>query len=149
MGICGADCKSCGFGKNMNCKGCEKCSGKPFGKSCFIAEYIKLGGKESFEKFKKELISEINNLKIDGLPEIEELFALNGKFVNLAYPLPNGKAQKFLDDDEIYLGTQAESLFADETGKRCFGIVANSDFILVCEYGENGFAPEIILYKKR
>ena len=32
---------------------------------------------------------------------------------------------------------------------RCYGIVANEDFILVCEYGCNGSDPEIVLYKRR
>ncbi len=32
---------------------------------------------------------------------------------------------------------------------RCFGLVANMDFLLVSEYGANGENPEIILYKKR
>ena len=32
---------------------------------------------------------------------------------------------------------------------RCYGIVANEDFILICEYGCNGSEPEIVLYKRR
>ena len=32
---------------------------------------------------------------------------------------------------------------------RCFGVLANADFILVCTYGENGADPELLLYKKR
>ena len=37
----------------------------------------------------------------------------------------------------------------DEDIKKCFGILANMNFLLVCEYGENGSNPEIIIYKKR
>ena len=32
---------------------------------------------------------------------------------------------------------------------RCFGLVANMDFLLISEYGANGENPEIVLYKKR
>ena len=30
-----------------------------------------------------------------------------------------------------------------------YGVVANEDFILVCEYGCNGCDPEIVLFKRR
>ena len=33
--------------------------------------------------------------------------------------------------------------------ERCYGVVANEDLILICEYGCNGSDPEIILYKRR
>ena len=33
--------------------------------------------------------------------------------------------------------------------ERCYGVVANEDFILVCEYGCNGADPEIVMYKHR
>ena len=33
--------------------------------------------------------------------------------------------------------------------ERCYGVVANEYFILVCEYGCNGATPKIILYKCR
>ena len=147
--ICGADCNNCGFGKNNKCKGCKNTSGCPFGKQCFIARYILTGGKESFEIFKQQLINEINELKIDGMPKIEDLTPLNGSFVNLSYPMPNGTYIKLLDNDDIYLGTQVECEFNDENIIRCFGILANMEFILVSEYGENGDNPELIIYKKR
>ena len=35
-----------------------------------------------------------------------------------------------------------------ELGK-CFGLVAGMDFLLVAEFGENGAAPELVLFKKR
>ena len=34
-------------------------------------------------------------------------------------------------------------------GERCFGILADMDFILICTYDENGENPELVLYKKR
>lgn len=147
--ICGADCDNCGYGKAKTCKGCIETKGCPFGKQCFIAEYIKIGGVESYNFFKKSLINEFNSLNIPGMPRIDDLFPLNGAFVNLAYPMPNGNSVKLLDDNQIYLGNQAVCEFDDGDGERCFGLVAGMDFLLVSEYGENGTNPEIVVYKKR
>ena len=147
--ICGADCKNCGYGQNTGCPGCEASGGCPFGKQCFIAKYIKAGGIESFNSFKKQLISEFNALNIEGMPKIEELYALNGSYVNLAYPMPNGFEVKILDDSEIYLGTQVECEFNDGSLIKCFGLVAGMDFLLVSEYGINCSDPKIVLFKQR
>jgi hypothetical protein len=147
--ICGANCNGCGYGKNNNCKGCKATNGCPFGKQCFVAKYILTGGKENYELFKKELIDEINNLNISGMPRIKDLNPLNGSFVNLSYPMPNGEYVKILDDNEIYLGNQVKSEFNDGEIIRCFGILANMNFILISEYGPNGDNPELIIYKKR
>ena len=147
--ICGADCSNCGYGIKNNCKGCKQTKGCPFGKQCFVAKYILTGGKENYEIFKNQLINEINDLNISGMPKINELNPLNGTFVNLNYTLPNGKKVQFLEDNDIYLGNQVESEFNDGKIIRCFGILANMDFILVSEYGANGDNPEIIIYKKR
>ena len=147
--ICGADCSNCGYGKNNNCKGCKSTGGCPFGKQCFIAKYILTGGKENFEKFKLQLIAEINSLSIPGMPQINELNPLNGCFVNLSYPMPNGKKVQLLDDNDFYLGNQVENEFNDGEIIRYFGIIANMEFILISEYGANGDNPEIILLKKR
>lgn len=147
--ICGAECNGCKFGEKNNCRGCSETQGCPFGKQCFVAKYILTGGKETYEIFKTVLVQEINNLDIPGMPKIKELNPLNGTFVNLHYTLPNGKEIQFLDDTDIYLGTQVESEFNDGEVIRCFGIVANMNFILISEYGPNGDNPELILYKKR
>lgn len=147
--ICGADCDNCGYGKNNGCRGCAESKGCPFGKQCFIAEYINTGGAESYSLFKKKLVEEFNELNVPGMPKISELFALNGAFVNLAYPMPSGNAVKLLDDNEIYLGNQVECEFNDGSLVKCFGLVAGMDFLLVCEFGENCKDPEIIVYKKR
>ena len=105
-----------------------------------------LGDNGEFEKFKKLLIQEINALNINGMPELTKLNALVGSYVNLEYRLPNGNAVKFLDDNATYLGNQLES----ETDENiCFGILANTDFIMICTYEENGRNPELIIYKKR
>ena len=147
--LCGANCKNCEYGKNNNCKGCMETEGCPFGKQCFIAKYILSGGEENYELFKKELIEEINELNIPGMPAIDDLNPLNGAFVNLEYPMPNGENMKLLDDNDIYLGNQVECEFNDDEIIRCYGIVANMDFLLISEYGPNGDNPEIIIYKKR
>ena len=147
--ICGADCNNCGYGKNNSCKGCSNTKGCPFGTECFIAKYILTGGKDSYNRFKNQLIDEINNLNISGMPKINELTPLNGTFVNLYYPLPSGQKIQLLNDSDIYLGTQVESEFNNGEIVRCFGILANMNFILVSEYGPNGDNPEIIIYKKR
>ena len=108
--------------------------------------YEELSDGGQFETFKKQLIEEINGLHIEGMPKLEKLNALVGQFVNLEYRLPNGRNVKFLDDQTTYLGNQLESEFG---GGRCFGVLANMDFILICTYGEGGEDPELILYKKR
>ena len=91
-------------------------------------------------------MDELNALGIEGMPKVESLNALVGRFVNLEYRLPNGKMVKFLDDEATYLGNQLECEFG---GERCFGVVANMDFLLVCTYKENGADPELVVYKKR
>ena len=95
--ICGADCSNCGYGKNNNCKGCRITKGRPCGKQCFIAKYILTGEKENYENFKKQLIDEINELNILGMPKIKDLNPLNGTFVNLSYHMPNGEFVRLLD----------------------------------------------------
>ena len=105
-----------------------------------------LGDDGQFDAFKKQLIDEINALKIKGMPRLEKLNALVGSYVNLAYPLPGGLKVKFLDDNKTYLGNQLE---AQDGRDRCFGVLANVDFILISTYGENGSDPELVLYKKR
>lgn len=142
--ICGANCEECM--QKATCKGCTETKGCPFGKQCFIANYIMVGGKEKYLEFKQGLIEEFNDLHISGMPEVKELYALNGSFVNLEYLLPGGQTAKFLDDNSIYLGNQLESEL-DEG--RCFGIVAAPDFLLICTYGENGADPELELYMHR
>ena len=147
--ICGAECNGCKYGENNGCKGCMQTQGCPFGKQCFIAKYILTGGKEKYEEFKTKLTDEINDLNIPGMPRINELYPLNGAFVNLKYTMPSGKEEQLLDDKDVYLGNQVECEYNDESIVKCFGIVANMEFILVSEYGPNGDNPELIIYKKR
>lgn len=108
--------------------------------------YEELSNDGQFERFKEQLITEINELNIEGMPKVDKLNALVGGYVNLAYPLPNGAKVKFLNDQTTYLGTQLEPELG---GGRCFGILANMDFIMVCTYEAEGANPELLLYKKR
>ena len=137
MTYCGKNCcKECD--RLSECGGCEQCQGHPFGGSC-VAERNK-----DFPFLKHRLIDEINAFGIEGLA-VNDLNLLTGSYVNLSYPLANGSAVQFLKDKDIYLGNQVEQADSD----RCYGIVANEDFILICEYGCKGSDPEIVLYKRR
>lgn len=102
-----------------------------------------------YNEFKKQLMDEFNALNIEGMPEITELYALNGAYVNLAYPFPNGSEYKLLDDKEIYLGTQVECEFNDGSLVKYFGLVAGMDFLLVSEYGANCTDVQLVVYKHR
>ncbi len=108
--------------------------------------YEELSDNGEFEQFKQQLIKEINELHIEGMPKVKKLNALVGSYVNLEYPLPSGMSAKFLNDDTTYLGNQLENEFG---GDRCFGVLANMDFILICTYEADGKNPELVLYKKR
>ena len=108
--------------------------------------YEELSDNGEFEAFKKQLIGEINALHIEGMPRVEQLNALVGQYVNLAYRLPSGAEIKFLDDNTTYLGNQLESEIVPGL---CFGVLANMDFILICTYEAEGKNPELVLYKKR
>ena len=108
--------------------------------------YEELSDDGQFEAFKKKLIEEINDLHIEGMPKVEKLNALVGKYVNLEYRLPNGSKVRFLNDQTTYLGNQLDPEFG---GGRCFGVLANTDFILICTYERNGEDPELVLFKKR
>ena len=108
--------------------------------------YDELSDNGQFEKMKQQLISEINELHIEGMPRVEKLNALVGIYVNLEYKLPNGNSVKFLNDSKTYLGNQLE---CELGGDRCFGVIADMEFLLVCTYEKDGLNPELVLYKKR
>lgn len=108
--------------------------------------YDELSDDGKFEELKKQLIDEINELHVEKMPRLEKLNALVGRYVNLEYTLPNGRTVKFLDDQKTYLGNQLECEFDNE---KCFGVIANMDFLLVSTYGKDGLNPELVVYKKR
>ena len=149
--ICGIKCGNCTY--INNCDGCKVTSGSPFGKGCVISNCCKKHDlsdcsecKADFCSLKKQLISEINSMGIPNMPEVHELYALKGSFVNLEFPLPCGEKVKFWDDDKIYLGCQLEKTVDSDS---CYGICADERYILVCEYGENGSNPGIVAFIKR
>ena len=141
---CGKPIDDCNTSRDVNEKYCKWCYSDGEYTIDIWKRYAEIGGKEKLEEFKKQLIEEFNTLlNIEGLPKVEDLNVLPGKFVNMEYTLPNGERVKFLDDRQTYLGNQLEG----ET--RCYGIVASMDFLLVCSYEENGENPELVIYKKR
>lgn len=143
-GLCGADCSACTL--RSECRGCGETCGKPFGGRCVAAEYIRFGGREAYDAFRAELLAEINDcLRQAGLPEAAGLCELAGRDVNLAYRLPSGECVKFLDDRDVYLGTQLSLPGAGV----CYGVVAGTGFILVSSYSVDGSLPELVLYKQR
>ena len=141
--LCGIDCSNCSI--KYNCGGCVATNGHPFHNECVTAECYKAGGEECFITYKNRLIEEFNALGIANMPKITTLCSLNGSFVNLEYSLPNRKKIKLLEDSKIYLGYQVEKTGSD----RCYGLVADNQHLLVCEYGADGSDPEIVVYKKR
>lgn len=141
--ICGADCSKCGV--KAQCGGCLETGGRPFGGNCVAARCCQNGGGETLASCQKQLAEEFNGLGIRDMPEISRLFPLNGFYVNLEYALPNGQSVKLLKDDDIYLGCQVEKAGS----QRCYGLVADDEYLLVCEYGSGGADPEIVVYKRR
>lgn len=141
--LCGQECCDRCERKD-DCGGCANTEGRPFGGICVAAESVRKGGSEELSRMKKRLIGEINSLGIEGL-FVEDLNLLNGFFVNLEYTLPNGQRIKLLRDENIYWGNQVERPASD----RCYGIAADAEYLLICEYGCNGADPQIVMYKKR
>ena len=130
-GCCGMPLEDCNTSREADGRFCKWC-------------YAEIAEKGKLEEAKQQLIDECNMLlQIEGLPKLEDLNVLPGEFVNLEYTLPNGETVKFLDDAQTYLGSQLEG------ESKCYGIVANRDFLLVCSYEENGENPELVIYKKR
>lgn len=141
--ICGMDC--CGqCEREKECGGCEKVDGHPFGGTCIAAECIKKNGMKALAVSKQLVMDEINALGIKDL-HVEELYLLNGFRVNLEYTLPNGQSVKLLDDNNVYWGSQIEIPDSD----RCYGVIADEEYLIISEYGCGGTDARIIMYKKR
>jgi hypothetical protein len=145
--ICGLDCTECEF--KEGCKGCKETNGRPFGGKCIVAECCKENNCGKFPNkvcsLKKKIIREFNHLGIKDMEKVTDLYALVGSFVNMEYILPNGEKIKLLDDNSIYLGNQIKKKNSD----KCYGLIADEEHLLVCEYGENGKDSEIVVYKRR
>ena len=147
---CGIDCDQC-YRKD-ECEGCFATEGKPFPGAgvCPLAGCCREKGQDQCGQcascgLKDRLIQEFNALKIPGMEEITGLNTLPGSYINLEYTMPGGQKVKLLDDSRVYLGNQV----CKAGSGRCYGLAADEDHLLVCEYGENGSDPEIILYQKR
>lgn len=148
--ICGVDCSKCGL--KDSCGGCIETNGHPFHGDCIVAMCCLNKGQENCSKcgdipckLKEQVIAEFNELGIKDMPEVKSLNELKGSFINLEYTLPSGQAVKMWEDDKIYLGTQ----ICKKDSNRCYGLTADENNLLVCEYGEGGSDAEIIVYKKR
>ena len=94
---------------------------------------------------KQKFIDEVNALNIPDMPVIDNLFVLQGSFINLEYKL-NGNTFSILDKDKSYWGTQVEKQNSDG---RCYGIACDEKYILVSEYGKDGADAEIVMLKRR
>ena len=92
---------------------------------------------------KQQFIDEVNALGISGMPRIDNLFVLQGSFVNMEYTI-NGNKVKLLDDNATYWGNQVE-----KGDGRCYGIACDEHCILVSEYGKDGADAELVVFKKR
>ena len=93
---------------------------------------------------KEQLIKEFNKLGIADMEEVKELHEGKGSFVNLEFPIPSGQSVKLWDDNKTYYINQIEK--AGST--RCYGLVADEKYLLVCEYGVDGADAEIIVFKR-
>lgn len=148
--ICGIDCNGCAL--KETCGGCAATKGHPFGGECMLAVCCRNKGQEHCEncldtpcELKERLIAEFNALGIEDMAKVTSLNALKGSFVNLEYTLPSGQAVKLWDDNKIYLGNQ----ICKKNSSRCYGLTADENYLLVCEYGDGGSDAEIVAYKKR
>ena len=147
--FCGADCKKCPL--SVVCKGCMKTGGRPFGGTCMISKCCKETGVSSCKdcpercELRNQLMEEINELHIGGMPPVTELFALAGTFVNLEYPQEDGTTKTYLDSKKVYLGTQMRI----EGSTRVYAVAADEDQILVCTYEEGGKNPQLISLTQR
>lgn len=150
VSICGLDCAGCPM--KDACSGCVATGGKPFGGECIVAKCCAQRKNDDCGDFpknvcamKQRLIAEFNALGIPDMPQVTDLYALVGGFVNLEYRLPGGQTVKFWDDKRIYLGNQLPKIGTD----RCYGLTADEQYLLVCEYGENGTDARIVVFKRR
>lgn len=131
--LCGANCSACPW--NGTCGGCAESGGRPFGERCVPS----LFGPE-LEQTKEAILRAIRSLNIGDMEDVTDLYALRGAFINMEYPLPGGQAAKFWSDNKIYLGNQVRK----GNSGRCYGVAADEQYLLICEYGPNGTDPELV-----
>ncbi len=148
--ICGLDCDACR--QRGICAGCTGTKGRPFGGDCVLARCCLGKGHTHCDRcnekpceLKKTLIREFNALNIEDMESVTSLNALEGAYINLEYTLPSGQAVRFWEDNRVYLGNQ----LCKKNSDRCYGLVADEQHLLVCEYGADGSDAEIVAFKKR
>lgn len=139
--ICGIDCGKCEL--RGTCNGCAKTKGRPFGGECVVAMCFK-EGEDVLCSFRKDLITAFNTLNIQDMEEVTELNALKGSFINIEYALPNGQIVRFWDDNRIYLGNQLRK----QDSERCYGLIADENYLMVSEYSGYGDEAEIVIFKR-
>lgn len=93
---------------------------------------------------KEKLIAEFNNLGVSDMEKITDLYEGKGDFVNLKLPLPCGELVKFWNDEKTYFINQIEK----NDSERCYGLIADEKYLLVCEYGDGGADAEIVFFKR-
>lgn len=93
---------------------------------------------------KEQIIREFNKLGIADLGEITQLYEEKGSFVNSEFRLPSGQIIRIWDDEKIYYINQIERADND----KCYGLVADQRYLLVCEYGCGGSDAEIVIFKR-
>ncbi len=151
--ICGLDCDECPM--KDGCSGCTETNGHPFGGTCMLGECCRAERCQNcghaYENNRQDcemiqtLVAEFNALGIPDMEPVTTLNALPGSYINQTYPTPGGQTVRFWDDSRMYLGNQMRQLGTD----KLYGIVADERYLLVCEYGEGGANPEIVVFKRR
>ena len=94
---------------------------------------------------KQKFIDEVNALNIPDMPVIDNLFVLQGSFINLEYKM-NGNTFSILDKEKSYWGTQVEKQNSDG---RCYGVACDEKYILISEYDKEGSDAEVVMLKRR
>lgn len=90
------------------------------------------------------IIAQYRALGIPELEKLSELHELPGSYVNLEYTLPSGQRVKLLDDNKTYLGNE----ICKQGSDRCYGLAADEEYLLLCEYGCGGSDAEIIVFQR-
>lgn len=84
--------------------------------------------------------SEVINKWVD---EGHEVFVVTGRPFDSYEPSRRWLDEHHLNRLPIYFVDK------DDGGDRCFGILADMDFIIICTYEKDGENPELLIYKKR
>ncbi len=150
--ICGLTCDTCWM--KDQCAGCTETNAHPFGGSCILGQCCQSktcpNCGHAYENNRKDcpliqnLVAEFNALGIPDMEPVTTLNALHGAYINLTYHLPGGDI-RFWDDSRMYLGNQMQKLGSD----RYYGLTVDENYLLVCEYGEDGAEAEIVVFKRR